>query len=725
MVQKYQSPVRIYKYPFELVMAAYEKRFPTCKMIPVFVGSDTTYEFRSDDGAEHVIERKCKLNVECPYILKKIVGVDYVYFIQKNSLDRRNRTLKIEARNDSFSSRIIINENCTYTVHPENSDWTCFEQSASLDVKSFFGFESTVEKIAMKQYSQNIGKGKEIIEYYINELISEGVTYIEPFRDVGEEGEKEESGDDEKKPRTSQLPPQITISPAEAQAQQRVRTKSISQDNSVASSSTLETEFKLDADYIERCLGTLNPLQESRLVQLRKWVSEAHKGKIPSDSTMLRFLRAREFNVEKAREMLCQSLVWRKKYQVDRLLNTYEIPQVGKDYFPGGWHHYDKDGRPLYILKVGQMDVKGHLRSIGEEGMLKLTMHICEEGLKRTEEQTLRVGRPISTWSCLLDLDGLNMRHLWRPGIKALLRIIEIVEANYPETMGRVFIVRAPRMFPILWTIVSTFIDEKTREKFILFGNNDINSTDSGLLNYIDEEFLPEFLGGKCAMEVSEGGLIPKALYLPDEEYERGSSEDNPLNLNSIYNVISLNRGQVHEVVLTSLDKGCVICWDFDILKQDVDFVVLYTAKTITPISQSPPTTPLSPLMHEWTSCLDKSWVEGVDYLKVEPLVVCHDGESIQGSHVTSRDGGAYILQWRYHEAIGHHGHHNYHGHHFDIIESITMPKAKVMYYYEVLKSHDYRGSMSSLQSFHSSVSALSTATTNSTRSVISSCPSR
>jgi hypothetical protein len=34
MVQTYQSPVRVYKYPFELVMAAYEKRFPTCEMIP-------------------------------------------------------------------------------------------------------------------------------------------------------------------------------------------------------------------------------------------------------------------------------------------------------------------------------------------------------------------------------------------------------------------------------------------------------------------------------------------------------------------------------------------------------------------------------------------------------------------------------------------------------------------------------------------------------------------
>lgn len=53
-----------------------------------------------------------------------------------------------------------------------------------------------------------------------------------------------------------------------------------------------------------------------------------------------------------------------------------------------------------------------------------------------------------------MDLEGLNMRHLWRPGVKALLRMIEVVEDNYPETLGRLLIVRAPRVFPVLWTLV-------------------------------------------------------------------------------------------------------------------------------------------------------------------------------------------------------------------------------------------------------------------------------
>lgn len=58
-------------------------------------------------------------------------------------------------------------------------------------------------------------------------------------------------------------------------------------------------------------------------------------------------------------------------------------------------------------------------------------------------------------------------------GIKALLHVIEVVESNYPETMGRLLIVRAPRIFGVLWTLVSPFIDENTRNKFLIYGGND------------------------------------------------------------------------------------------------------------------------------------------------------------------------------------------------------------------------------------------------------------
>jgi hypothetical protein len=185
----------------------------------------------------------------------------------------------------------------------------------------------------------------------------------------------------------------------------------------------------LDADYIAKYLGDLTSMQVSKLLQMRKKMEEHHElEKIPDYPTLLRFLRARDFNIEKASHMLLESMKWREEHDVDNLLYNYHQPAVIGKYFPGAWHDFDVDQRPLYILKLGSCDVKGLLKSVGEEGLLKLTILICEEGLKLMEEQTKKHERPIWNWCLLVDLDGLCMRHLWRPGLKALLRIIETVE---------------------------------------------------------------------------------------------------------------------------------------------------------------------------------------------------------------------------------------------------------------------------------------------------------
>ena len=59
---------------------------------------------------------------------------------------------------DSHLSSFLLLFSLSIQAHPENPDWTCFDQSASLEVKSFFGCENVVEKLAIKQYSANIAK---------------------------------------------------------------------------------------------------------------------------------------------------------------------------------------------------------------------------------------------------------------------------------------------------------------------------------------------------------------------------------------------------------------------------------------------------------------------------------------------------------------------------------------------------------------------------------------
>uniref|UniRef100_A0A4W5PEU7 SEC14 like lipid binding 1 n=1 Tax=Hucho hucho TaxID=62062 RepID=A0A4W5PEU7_9TELE len=751
MVQKYQSPIRVYKQPFELVMEAYERRFPTCHLIPMFVDSEVLEETESEDGSMHQVQRRCKLDVDAPRLLKRIAGVDYVYFSQENTLNKRERTLHIESHNETFSNRVIIHELCSYSAHPENEDWTCFEQSASLDIKSFFGFESTVEKMAMKQYASSIKKGKEIIEFYLNQLEEEGISHVPrwtPSLDAPSSSVTTKPVCATPKLLHLELPvtPAVSIPVStdandceianainnDATQNDATSNDANSQPDNLMENQTGTPDDKLDADYIKRYLGDLTPLQESCLIRLRQWLQESHKGKIPKDEHILRFLRARDFNMEKAREILCQSLTWRKQHQVDYLLETWTSPQVLNDYYTGGWHHHDKEGRPLYILRLGQMDTKGLVRALGEESLLRHVLSINEEGLRRCEENTKVFGRPISCWTCLVDLEGLNMRHLWRPGVKALLRIIEVVEANYPETLGRLLILRAPRVFPVLWTLVSPFIDENTRKKFLIYAGNDYQGP-GGLLDYIDKEVIPDFLGGECMCEVPEGGLVPKSLYRTAEELE---NEDISLWTETIYQSASVFKGAPHEVVIEIIDAASVITWDFDVCKGDVVFHLYHSKRAPQPPRKDPLVGQHSSITAPGGNniqLIDKSWTLGLDYSMVESPLTCKEGESVQGSHVT-RWPGFYILQWRFHTMPGSASTNLPRVD--DVLASLQVSshKCKVMYYTEVIGSEDFRtacfdvqslGSMTSLESSHSGFSQLSHATSSSNHSQSSSMISR
>jgi hypothetical protein len=111
---------------------------------------------------------------------------------------------------------------------------------------------------------------------------------------------------------------------------ERLRRKSSAKGRELLEAEPTDPAAKLDQDYIQMFLGKLEPMQESRLVQLKQCMSELQKDKAPSDPVVLRFLRARDFNVEKAREMLSASLIWRKKHGVDKILCEYQVCTVGQ-----------------------------------------------------------------------------------------------------------------------------------------------------------------------------------------------------------------------------------------------------------------------------------------------------------------------------------------------------------------------------------------------------------
>ena len=138
---------------------------------------------------------------------------------------------------------------------------------------------------------------------------------------------------------------------------------------------------------------------------------------------------------------------------------------------------------------------------------------------------------------------------------------------------------------------------------------------------------------------------MPKSYYMSEEDYIKEKSEGNKFFDDSMYQSISLQKGQIHEIVINISEKGSVICWDFDVMKQDVQFSVLKLDRLLPTLEESDESDSasqgcgVSSAPQHGRSSIDgtagpiiipKTWKIDQDFHVVEPTLICHDGESVQ-----------------------------------------------------------------------------------------------
>ena len=47
----------------------------------------------------------------------------------------------------------------------------------------------------------------------------------------------------------------------------------------------------------------------------------------------------------------------------------------------------------------------------------------------------------------------------------------KVAQENYPEILGKMFIINAPMLFSGVWAVIKPWIDEKTRNKITIIGS--------------------------------------------------------------------------------------------------------------------------------------------------------------------------------------------------------------------------------------------------------------
>lgn len=196
-----------------------------------------------------------------------------------------------------------------------------------------------------------------------------------------------------------------------------------------------------------------------------------------------RFLRARKGDCAKALELLKAHSEWRKTACPNWPNSTIEYSLVADECNSGkAWcFGSDRKGRPLAWVIVSK-----HLATTDRKVIRDFTIFLIDEIIARCDASGIEQG------SIVIDLNGFSTAN---SDVDAGGYMIECLSANYPERMGRMLFLRESWLFGLAWKVISLFVDSRTANKISFLGH----SFRDKLLEEIDDEFIPTWLGGKSS----------------------------------------------------------------------------------------------------------------------------------------------------------------------------------------------------------------------------------
>jgi hypothetical protein len=214
--------------------------------------------------------------------------------------------------------------------------------------------------------------------------------------------------------------------------------------------------------------------QAAILYQLKEYIRENNIGSpLWDDWMLLRFCRARKFNYKKALKMFLAYIEFRREHAVDDILSR-DMFHVTKTYstMGGGWWTVAKNGMGVCFMRThglkakiyNSVSLEDHIRN--EIYQNEILTHAVFPYLSK------QAGKRIDKTIYILDMQGCAVMENFDSTMRNINnKLMAIRQDFYPEMLHKYIIINAGWGLNMVYAMVKWCLDEKTRDKFKIFGS--------------------------------------------------------------------------------------------------------------------------------------------------------------------------------------------------------------------------------------------------------------
>ncbi|KAA3457504.1 phosphatidylinositol transfer protein PDR16-like [Gossypium australe] len=239
--------------------------------------------------------------------------------------------------------------------------------------------------------------------------------------------------------------------------------------------------------------------RDSKVSELRTAIGplSGRSAKYCTDACLRRYLEARNWNVDKAKKMLEETLKWRLSYKPEEI-RWHEVAHEGETGKVSRANFHDHQGRTVLIMRPGMQNTKS------AENNIRHLVYLLENAIMNLAE-----GQEQMSW--LIDFTGFSLNT--SIPIKVARDIVYILQGHYPERLASAFLCNPPKVFEAFYKAVKYFLDPKTAQKvkFVYPKNKDSVEL---MKSYFDVKDLPGEFGGNGTLKYDH------------EEFSRLMAED-------------------------------------------------------------------------------------------------------------------------------------------------------------------------------------------------------